>query len=223
MACSDGARDTGPGVGESAPCRTTSRGTSDNGPILRRQIAELPTHHDEGIRRAQRPPSRGPLRLAVAASILVGAVAIGVPVLRAGILTGGDSAASGGGVTSGGAGAASGGEGAAFAVTGALKPFPSCDTVLQYFRDQAPEDLIARVGGGMAATTAGMPALSRLKSITRYACLCPPPMNREVTRPVLLRPPERFLDSTSDFSGVCLVISSRETEVVKRRVGVVGL
>ena len=40
----------------------------------------------------------------------------------------------------------------------------------------------------MAATTAGMPTLSRLKSITRYACLCPPPMNREVTRPVLLRP-----------------------------------
>ena len=71
---------------------------------VRRQIAELPTHHDEGIRRAQRPPSRGPLRLAVAASILVGAVAIGVPMLRAGFVTGGDSAASGGGVTSGGGG-----------------------------------------------------------------------------------------------------------------------
>ncbi|HEY5784978.1 MAG TPA: beta-propeller domain-containing protein, partial [Microlunatus sp.] len=122
---------------------------------VRRQIAELPTHHDEGIRRAQRPPSRGPLRLAVAASILVGAVAIGVPVLRAGIVTGGDSAASGGGITSGGAGAASGGEGAAFALTGALKPFPSCDTVLRYFKDQAPEDLIDRVSGGMAATRGG--------------------------------------------------------------------
>ena len=44
-------------------------------------------------------------------------------------------------------------------------------------------------------------------------------MNREVTRPVLLRPPVRFLDSTSDFSGVCLVMSSRETTVWKRRVG----
>ena len=118
---------------------------------VRRQIAELPTHHDEGIRRAQRPPSRGLLRLAVAASILIGVVAIGVPVLRAGVI-GGETAASGGGVTSGGAGSASGGEGAAFAVTGALTPFPSCDTVLQYFQDQAPEDLINRVSGGMAAT-----------------------------------------------------------------------
>ncbi|HEU4545443.1 MAG TPA: beta-propeller domain-containing protein [Microlunatus sp.] len=124
---------------------------------VRRQIAELPEHHDEGIRRAQRPSSRGPLRLAVAASLLVGAVAIGVPVLRAGIATGGDSAASGGGVTSGGAGGASGGEGAAFAVTGALRPFPGCDTVLQYIKDEAPDYLISRVGGGMAATTAGAP------------------------------------------------------------------
>jgi uncharacterized secreted protein with C-terminal beta-propeller domain len=120
---------------------------------VRREIDELPTHHDEGIRRAQRPTSRGSLHLAVAASILVGAVAIGVPVLRAGIATGGESAASGGGGTSGGAGAASGGGGAAFAVSGALRPFPGCDTVLQYFKDQAPEDLIARVGGGVLATS----------------------------------------------------------------------
>jgi hypothetical protein len=48
-------------------------------------------------------------------------------------------------------------------------------------------------------------------------------MNREVTRPVLLRPPVRFLDSTSAFSGRCLVISSRVVIVWKRRVGVVGL
>ena len=120
---------------------------------VRRQIAELPTHHDEGIRRAHRPPSRGPLRLAVAASILVGAVAIGVPMLRAGFVTGGDSAASGGGVTSGGAGGASGGGGAAFAVTGALRPFSSCDNLLQYFQAEAPEDLINRVGGGVLATS----------------------------------------------------------------------
>lgn len=124
---------------------------------VRRQITELPTDDDAGIRRAQRPPSRSPLRLAVAASILVGAVAIGVPVLRAGIVTGGDSAASGGGGTSGGAGAASGGEGAAFAVTGALKPFPSCDTLLQYFKDEAPENLLNRVRGGMASSDAGAP------------------------------------------------------------------
>src|SRR5437879_1493495 len=74
-----------------------------------------------------------------------------------------------------------------------------------------------------AATTAGTPVLSRLKSITRYACLWPPPMNREVTRPLLLRPPVPCLGSSSDFSGRCLVMSSRETMVWKRRVGVVGL
>src|SRR5271157_5473063 len=73
------------------------------------------------------------------------------------------------------------------------------------------------------ATTAGMAALSRLKSTTRYACLAPPPINREVTRPVLLRPPVRFLGSTSDFSGRSRVMSSRDTTVWKRRVAVTGL
>ena len=34
-------------------------------------------------------------------------------------------------------------------------------------------------------------------------------MNRDVTRPVLLRPPVRCLEVTSDFSGRSLVISSR--------------
>ena len=76
----------------------------------------------------------------------------------------------------------------------------------------------------MAATTAGMPALSRLKSIDRDTLACaPPPMNRDVMRPVLLRPPVRFLPFTSDFSGVSLVMSSRDTTVWNRRVGVVGL
>ena len=42
---------------------------------------------------------------------------------------------------------ASGAEGAAFALTGPLKPFNTCDTVLQYFKDQAPEYLIERAGG----------------------------------------------------------------------------
>src|SRR5258708_31552576 len=51
----------------------------------------------------------------------------------------------------------------------------------------------------------------------------PPPRNRDEIKPSLLRPPERFFPSTSDFSGRSRVISSRETEVVKRRVGVVGL
>ena len=46
------------------------------------------------------------------------------------------------------------------------------------------------------------------------ACLCPPEMKREVTRPVLLRPPDLRCGSTSDFSGVCFVIPSRETTVM---------
>ena len=48
-------------------------------------------------------------------------------------------------------------------------------------------------------------------------------MNREVTWPVLFRPPLRFVGWTSDFSGVCFVMSLRDTTVWKRRVGVVGL
>ena len=31
-------------------------------------------------------------------------------------------------------------------MTGALKPFPTCDTVLQYFKDEAPEYLLERAG-----------------------------------------------------------------------------
>src|SRR5688500_11912961 len=47
----------------------------------------------------------------------------------------------------------------------------------------------------------------------RYCCLCPPPMCRLVRWPWLLRPPERFFGSSSDFSGVARVISSNpETE-----------
>ena len=100
---------------------------------VRRQIDELPAHHDEGIRRAQRSPARFAIPTAVAAAVLIGAVAIGIPRI-------------GGGITSGAEGAASGGAGAAFALTGALKPFPTCDTVLQYFKDQAPEYLLERAG-----------------------------------------------------------------------------
>ena len=48
-------------------------------------------------------------------------------------------------------------------------------------------------------------------------------MKRDVTRPVLLRPPVRLMGSTSDRSGRSLVMSSRETTVWNRRVGVVGL
>ena len=51
---------------------------------VRRQIAELPASDEANPARATLPVP-GRLRLAVAASILIGAVAIGVPVLRAGI------------------------------------------------------------------------------------------------------------------------------------------
>ncbi len=113
---------------------------------VRQQIAALPDRHEQGIRRSQRPPARVAGRVAVAAAVLIGAVAIGVPVVRTGVTTGAESA-SGGGAAAGGA-APAGGGGAAFALTGALKPFPTCDSALQYFHEHGSDDLIDRVGGG---------------------------------------------------------------------------
>src|SRR3990172_4967544 len=74
----------------------------------------------------------------------------------------------------------------------------------------------------MAATFAGMLCLSRLKSIRRNICLCPPPRCRHVMRPRALRPPV-FLSGTSrDFSGVRLVTSSKVATLWNRRPGDVG-
>src|SRR5579862_2528315 len=75
----------------------------------------------------------------------------------------------------------------------------------------------------MAATFAGIPSFSRRKSIDRYFRACPPPRCHDVTSPCALRPPVRFFDSTSDFSGVCLVMSLLSSIVRKRREGVYGL
>src|SRR3979490_2184572 len=75
----------------------------------------------------------------------------------------------------------------------------------------------------MAATRAGIPFFSRRKSIVRYCFLCPPPRCQIVISPWELRPPERFFGSTSDFSGVCLVISLLSSMVTKRRDAVYGL
>src|ERR1700675_5003646 len=75
----------------------------------------------------------------------------------------------------------------------------------------------------MAATFAGIPVFSRRKSTLRYFCACPPPRCHEVISPCELRPPVRFCTSTSDFSGVCLVISLLSSMVKKRRDGVYGL
>src|SRR5215203_1543502 len=76
----------------------------------------------------------------------------------------------------------------------------------------------------MCATLAGTPSLSyRLKSTNRYACLWPPPMCRVVILPVLLRPPVFGLGTSSDFSGVERVSSTKSATLAPRRPGVVGL
>jgi uncharacterized secreted protein with C-terminal beta-propeller domain len=105
---------------------------------VRRQIAENTPLHETGIRRAQRSPARMAIPSAVAAAVLIGAVVVALP-------RGGDT------------GTALGGDGAAFALTGALKPFPTCDSVLEYFKDQAPDYLIDRAGGAMTTDQAGTP------------------------------------------------------------------
>src|SRR5579864_5573546 len=75
----------------------------------------------------------------------------------------------------------------------------------------------------MAATVAGTPSLVRLKSITRYCCLCPPPRWRAVLRPYALRPPVPGLGTTSDRSGRSLVISEKSLTLWNRRPALVGL
>ncbi len=92
---------------------------------VRRQIAENTAHHEMGIRRAQRSPrprrhsERGRRGGAHRCRHRR-------PCPRGG---GGGTAVRGGG---------------AVAMTGPLKPFDTCDTALQYFKDQAPEYLIER-------------------------------------------------------------------------------
>jgi uncharacterized secreted protein with C-terminal beta-propeller domain len=102
---------------------------------VRQQIAENTSDSEKGIRRAQRSPARVAIPSAVAAAV---ALIVGVVV----VLPHG-----------GGEGTSSAGPGAAYAVPGALQPFDTCDTVLQYFKDQAPEYLIERAGGGDRVAT----------------------------------------------------------------------
>src|SRR3954471_15898028 len=75
----------------------------------------------------------------------------------------------------------------------------------------------------IACTFAAMPCFWRLKSMSRYFCLWPPPMKREVTRPIELRPPVFGLPFVSDFSGLLFVISLNDDVVRSRRPGDVGL
>jgi uncharacterized secreted protein with C-terminal beta-propeller domain len=102
---------------------------------VRQQIAENASDSEKGIRRAQRSPARVAIPSAVAAAV---ALIVGVVVV---LPHGGDE------------GTSSAGPGAAYAVPGALQPFDTCDTVLQYFKDQAPEYLIERAGGGDRVAT----------------------------------------------------------------------
>ena len=104
---------------------------------VRRQIAEGTPDLENRIRRAQRSPARVAIPSAVAAAaVLIAGVAVALP-------RGGDG------------GTRSGGPATAFAMAGALKPFDTCDTVLQYFKEQAPEYLIEHAGGATTTDSGG--------------------------------------------------------------------
>src|SRR5438552_13941850 len=74
-----------------------------------------------------------------------------------------------------------------------------------------------------AATRAGTLNLSRRKSMRRYCRLWPPPCQRLVMCPLLLRPPVRFSGSSSDFSGSVLVTSAKSETERNRVAAVTGL
>src|SRR5207248_11658262 len=59
-------------------------------------------------------------------------------------------------------------------------------------------------------TVAGIPILSRLKSMMRSLRLCPPPRNRIVVSPELRRPPCRYFGSVSGLCGRSVVRSALE-------------
>src|SRR5437588_12722392 len=73
------------------------------------------------------------------------------------------------------------------------------------------------------ATFAGMPALSRLKSIERSFCLCPPPRCQLVRSPALRRPAFDFFGDVNGLYGRFVVRSSLMIVEVKRCDGVNGL
>src|SRR5579863_7807443 len=75
----------------------------------------------------------------------------------------------------------------------------------------------------MVATLPGTPYLSRLKSMRRIFCLCPPPWWRMVRSPELRRPPVRLRVVSSGLCGLFVVRSSFTSELWNRSVGVIGL
>ncbi len=123
---------------------------------VRRKIAESTPDLEKGIRRSQRSPAaRVAIPSAVAAAaVLIAGVAVALP-------------------RGGSGGTPSGGEATAYALAGMLKPFNTCDTVLQYFKDQAPEYLIERArgatttdAGGAAERTTAVPQQGRASDTT---------------------------------------------------------
>src|ERR1700761_6064159 len=74
----------------------------------------------------------------------------------------------------------------------------------------------------IVATLPGTPNFSRLKSIRRSFCLCPPPWCRTGMPPELRRPPVRCLDASSGLCGFSVVMSSFTSVVWNRSVGVIG-
>src|SRR2546421_10626109 len=72
-------------------------------------------------------------------------------------------------------------------------------------------------------TVAGMPILSRLKSIARSRRLWPPPRCQMVMSPALRRPRVRSLIFVSGLCGRSAVSSSFTSVVLNRSDGVIGL
>src|SRR6476620_1069498 len=75
----------------------------------------------------------------------------------------------------------------------------------------------------MVDTVPVMSFLSRLKSITRYSRLWPPPRHHDVSSPWLFRPPDRCSFSVSGAYGSFVVMSSNVWTVLKRVPADVGL
>src|SRR3954451_23982990 len=73
------------------------------------------------------------------------------------------------------------------------------------------------------STVAATSQVRRLKSICRYFCLCPPAMPREVTWPLLLRPPVLRLPSVRAFTGLPFHSADLSTRIRPRCDEVTGL
>ncbi len=145
----DDAEMNGPKADDAEPSSFETRARKASESVLQQLAAQEPG--DElGLRRIRRPVHGRAIPRIAAAAVLV-----------AGIGVIGPSVVGGGGSRSG-----LGGAGVAYAA-GPLKAFASCDAVLGYFREQAPDYLIEQASGGRASASAGsqaMPAAGRATS-----------------------------------------------------------